>query len=267
MAVTTFNPEDEVPARAAAAIAGAIHVGSTTLASGRQVHHYEQQPLHTLLAQRNALVDAANALVDPPNEQLDDAAIGYETVERAIRETPAETVDDVVAKMALVAEFVRELGCPDLDDVEALLAEARSVLIRSCDPMHSEKVARSDAHWALVVPTEGRRSAVCPPEKLFQIAVVGRHMEPTYRAGEHHLVMRPTNRFEYDGIYALQLDAYSPPTPYRCQSVGKGDIAIIADNESFGSWTMSRSEFSNAVIGIATAEARILDRRHLIAAE
>ena len=150
MAATTINPDAEIPARAAAAIAGAIHVASTTLASGRQVHHYEQQPLYTLLAQRNALVDAANALVDPPNEEFDEAAIGYETVERAIRETPAETVDDVVAKMALIAEFVREQGCPDVDDVEAVLNEARSVLTRACDPMRSEKVDRTDAHWVLV---------------------------------------------------------------------------------------------------------------------
>lgn len=135
MAVTTINPEAEVPSRAAAALSDAQAA--------------QPQSLPQLLAKRNVLVDAANALVDPPNEQLDEAANGYESVERAIRETPAETVDDVVAKMALIAEFVREQGCPDVDEVEAFLAEARSVLIRSCDPMRAENVARSDAHWAL----------------------------------------------------------------------------------------------------------------------
>lgn len=235
MAAITINPQAEVPARAAAAIAGAIHVGSTTLASGRQVHHYEQQPLYTLLAQRNALVDAANALVDPPNEQLDDAAIGYETVERAIRETPAETVDDVVAKMALVGEFVREQGCPDVDDVEAVLAEARSVLIRACDPMRSETVALHDAHWTLA-PVDNTSPAIAALDQ-----------EVSRRYADERTAMEGDDEAVYEAAVA-----HTGPIAHQLMATPATTLADFRAKARAVAWALS-DDWDGDLIGGSTA--------------
>ena len=73
-------------------------------------------------------------------------------------------------------------------------------------------------------PTPSPVEALLRPSDLFQIAVRGDQMEPTYRAGEHHLVMQPVDRFEYDGVYALQIDG--EPVAYRCESNFRGGIHI-----------------------------------------
>lgn len=84
------------------------------------------------------------------------------------------------------------------------------------------------------------------------------HMEPTYRAGEHQLVMRPTDRFEYDAVYALTIDGAL--LPYRCQSDFRGGVHVQPDNPAYSAWTVPRAAFAEVVLGIAVGEVKILDR-------
>lgn len=99
---------------------------------------------------------------------------------------------------------------------------------------------------------------VSRPAGPFMLEILGDHMEPTYRAGTHQLVMRPVDRFEYDGVYALDIEGQ--PLAYRCQSDFQGGIHVQPDNSAYTAWTVPRAAFALIVLGIAVGEVRILER-------
>jgi hypothetical protein len=128
--------QSEVPARATAALSQAV--GQTS------------QPLAEVLAERNALVDRANAGLCETDEELDATVDAAFALEATLYRTPSTTADDVVAKVAVLAEFIRETGCPNREDVEVVLADAARVLLRACDPFKTEKIGGADARWSLI---------------------------------------------------------------------------------------------------------------------
>ncbi|RRN64672.1 hypothetical protein [Caulobacter sp. 602-1] len=108
--------------------------------------------LATLLAKRNAMMDAINLRApgdDAPDEEVTQANEAAFAVEQEILTTPCRTADDAVAKVAALVEFIREAGCPDESDVENVLADIGRVLRGSSYPVRATKVDRRDAHWAL----------------------------------------------------------------------------------------------------------------------
>lgn len=117
----------------------------------------------------------------------------------------------------------------------------------------------NDLQTLAPVPTPSTAEAILRPSDLFQIAVRGDHMQPTYRAGEHYLVMQPVDRFEYDGVYALQIDG--EPLVYRCESNFRGGIHIQPDNRAYSAWTIPRAAFAQIVLGVCVGELHIRDRR------
>lgn len=117
----------------------------------------------------------------------------------------------------------------------------------------------SDVQTLALVPTPIAPVPLARPANLFMIDVRGDHMEPTYRAGEHNLVMEPVDRFQYDGVYALDIDG--EPLVYRCESDFKGGIHVQPDNSAYSGWTVPRAAFAQIVLGICVGELRIRDRR------
>lgn len=97
---------------------------------------------------------------------------------------------------------------------------------------------------------ESLQTATSPSHRV--IKVDGDGMAPTLcGSGVDHLVIKPTQEYEGEGIYALQWNVGRAIEIYRVQSIGGGKIQLLRDNKAYSSPVVSKNRFEEIVLGIA----------------
>lgn len=89
------------------------------------------------------------------------------------------------------------------------------------------------------------------------LPILGDHMEPTFRRGDHVLLDVTTTEYIGEGFYALGLDR---PCVYRAQSAGAARrLWLLSDNKIYSRHEVSVEYFNDECVGRVIAFARVLD--------
>jgi phage repressor protein C with HTH and peptisase S24 domain len=95
---------------------------------------------------------------------------------------------------------------------------------------------------------ESLQTATSPNHRV--VKVDGDGMAPTlHGGGVDHLVIKPMQQYEGEGIYSLQIGGAI--AIYRVQGIGGGKIQLLLDNKAYSPPIISKNEFEEMVLGIA----------------
>lgn len=92
------------------------------------------------------------------------------------------------------------------------------------------------------------------------LPILGDHMEPTFRRGDHVLLDVTTTRYIGEGFYVLEMGGR--PCVYRAGSpLAPGrPIKLISDNQRYSVQEISLEYFNEQCLGRVIAFARVLDQ-------
>lgn len=106
-----------------------------------------------------------------------------------------------------------------------------------------------------------------PAERILSKAlrvhmVDGDGMAPELRGGRDYALIAPVQSYRGEGLYLIEV--YGGATLYRVQNILGGQLRLSMDNPVYtASFTVTREQFEETVLGIVVADIKVRDDHKL----
>ncbi|WP_037073742.1 S24 family peptidase [Rhizobium leguminosarum] len=87
-------------------------------------------------------------------------------------------------------------------------------------------------------------------------------MAPALLPMRDYVLIAPIQGYHGDGVYLIDLQGGS--TLYRVQNMLGGQLRLSMDNPLYGSFTFTKAQFEEIVLGIVVADIKVRNERFLV---